>query len=113
SDHPGARRAAAYAPLSILHQVGFTERTSRHAAGELLPRLSTLTPPRGRGISLLHFPWSRLHRQLTGTLPCGARTFLRRSSRLRPSGALTITPFTWGRRVCGRSCRTPRSFRRA
>ncbi len=27
----------------ILHQVGFTERTSRQAAGELLPRLSTLT----------------------------------------------------------------------
>ena len=32
------------APNSILLQVGFTERTSRHAVGELLPRLSTLTP---------------------------------------------------------------------
>ena len=30
------------ASLSILHLVGFTERTSRQAAGELLPHLSTL-----------------------------------------------------------------------
>jgi len=29
-----------------------------------------------RGISLLHFPWSRLHWHFTSTLPCGARTFL-------------------------------------
>ena len=28
------------------------------------------------GISLLHFPWSHLHRGLPGTLPYGARTFL-------------------------------------
>ena len=39
----GARRAAACAPF-LLHQVGFTARTSRQAAGELLPRLSTLAP---------------------------------------------------------------------
>jgi hypothetical protein len=62
---------------SILHQVGFTERSSRHAAGELLPRLSILTPEKFRcGLFLLHFPWSRLHRVLPGTLPYGARTFL-------------------------------------
>ena len=28
------------------------------------------------GFFLLHFPWSCLHRPLTGTLPCDARTFL-------------------------------------
>ena len=28
------------------------------------------------GISLLHCLWSRLHRTLSGTLPCEARTFL-------------------------------------
>ena len=28
------------------------------------------------GIFLLHFPWSRLHRTLSGMLPCEARTFL-------------------------------------
>ena len=71
------RGIAAHASLSILHQVGFTARTSRQAAGELLPRLSILTSSIGRGgISLLHSPWSRLHRPLGGTLPCGARTFL-------------------------------------
>ena len=52
------RRVRALASLSILHQVGFTARASRQAAGELLPRLSTLAPfvRRVRGISLLHFP---------------------------------------------------------
>ena len=34
-----------------------------------------LQPP-GCCISLLHFPWSRLHWVLPSTLPCGARTFL-------------------------------------
>ena len=28
------------------------------------------------GIFLLHYPWSRLHRTLSGILPCEARTFL-------------------------------------
>ena len=32
------------------------------------------------GLFLLHFPWSRLHRVLPGTLPYGARTFLMRYS---------------------------------
>ena len=42
-----------YAPIPILHRVGFTERTSRHAAGELLPRLSILTRvKRGRFLSV-------------------------------------------------------------
>ena len=56
--------------------MGFTARTSRQAVGELLPRLSILTAPKCGGISLLHSPWSRLHRPLAGILPCGARTFL-------------------------------------
>ena len=30
------------------------------------------------GIFLLHWPWSRLHRTLSGILPCEARTFLTR-----------------------------------
>ena len=44
--------------------------------GELLPRLSTLTDPRIGGISLLHYPGSRLRRTLSVILPCEARTFL-------------------------------------
>ena len=85
------RRAAACVLLRILHRMGFTARTSRQAAGELLPRLSILTgilstfQPRLAddqreqdpcGLFLLHSPWSRLHRPLAGILPCGARTFL-------------------------------------
>ena len=52
------------------------------ADGSLLSCLSTLTgkPPHygsfPGGISLLHWPWSRLHRTLSGILPCEARTFL-------------------------------------
>ena len=61
----------------FLLRAGFTSRTSRQAAGELLPHLSTLTR-QACGISLLHFPWGRPRRTLSGTLPCGARTFLMR-----------------------------------
>ena len=40
---PRTRRADACVLIRILHQMGFTARTSRQAVGELLPRLSTLT----------------------------------------------------------------------
>ena len=79
---------AASALIPILHRVGFTGRSSRQAAGELLPRLSILTRADAGGIFLLHFPWSRLRRTLSGTLPCGARTFLMRTSRTQPPGLL-------------------------
>ena len=52
----------------ILHRVGFTSPACYQAAGELLPRLSILTAPKDGGFFLLHFPWSRLRRPLTGTL---------------------------------------------
>ena len=46
-------------------------------SGGLLHHLSTLTDGKSRsGIVLLHFPWSHLHRTLSGILPCEARTFL-------------------------------------
>ena len=41
-----------HASHCILHQVGFTSRTSRQAVGELLPRLSILTRRTGRYISV-------------------------------------------------------------
>ena len=45
--------------------------------GSLLHCPSTLTFFMKEGGSfLLHFPWSRLHRTLSGILPCEARTFL-------------------------------------
>ena len=39
----------------------------------------TALPPLPRNLGgsfLLHYPWSRLHRTLSGILPCEARTFL-------------------------------------
>ena len=47
---------------------GLQRRPVTRFAGELLPRLSILTVPKGGGFFLLHFPWSRLRRPLTGTL---------------------------------------------
>ncbi len=89
------------------------------AGGSLLHCLSTLTksmqdacfgnllckfPPGAKsargGLFLLHWPWSRLHRTLSGILPCEARTFLTcRLPPLRPAGrpketetALAVSP---------------------
>ena len=42
------------------------------------------------GIFLLHCLWSRLHRTLSGTLPCEARTFL--SDGLSAPGGAIIYP---------------------
>ena len=47
--------------------------------GSLLHCLSTLTRDVPGGLFLLHWPWSRLHRTLSGILPCEARTFLTRT----------------------------------
>ncbi len=38
----------------------------------------------------MHFPWSRLHRTLSGILPCEARTFL---THLRGCDRLFYLPF--------------------
>ena len=42
--------------LSVLLRIGFTGHKRLRCAGELLPRLSTLTRKNSGGISLLHFP---------------------------------------------------------
>ena len=44
--------------------------------GELLPRLSILTSPKGGGLFLLHFPGGYPRLTLSAILPCEARTFL-------------------------------------
>ena len=43
------------------------------------------------GISLLHYPWSRLHRTLSGILPCEARTFLTCSYE-QPRSSVLLAP---------------------
>ena len=54
---------------------GLQDGQVARAAGELLPRLSILTRPKPGGISLLHFPWSRLRRTLSGTLALWSSDF--------------------------------------
>ena len=61
----------------VLLRMGFTYApavTSKAVVSyTALPPLPELYPG---GIFLLHYPWSRLHRTLSGILPCEARTFL-------------------------------------
>ncbi len=66
-----------YRLASVLLQMGFTcapsvtrEAVVSYTALPPLPELYS------GGIFLLHYPWSRLHRTLSGILPCEARTFL-------------------------------------
>ena len=62
--------------FSVLLRMGFTGTPSVTRR----PVSSYLTfpplPDESGGIFLLHFPWSHLHRTLSGILPCEARTFL-------------------------------------
>ena len=122
------RRIAAHASLSILHQVGFTARTSRQAAGELLPRLSILassgeeracpkaSPPFTRSISValsLKSPSPAVNRH--PALWCSDFPHATGAcDRLASSQSFAIYEGVIPpcRRVCGRSCRTPRSCRR-
>ena len=62
-------RAAPWS-LFVLLRVGFTGTRDVTAAA--------VHPYRNAfgGLFLLHYPWSRLHRPLAGTLLCEARTFL-------------------------------------
>ena len=62
--------------LSVLLRIGFAGPCSLLHAGELLPRLSTLTGINAGGISLLHCPGGHPRRPLAVILLCEARTFL-------------------------------------
>ena len=75
----GTRRAGAIRSSAVLLRIGFTQPRSLLRAGELLPRLSTLTVTSHGGISLLHFPYGRPRLPLAAILPCEARTFLTHS----------------------------------
>ena len=55
----------------------YTASTRYRGSGGLLHRHSTLTADKSAAVSfLLHWPWSHLHRTLSGILPYEARTFL-------------------------------------
>ncbi len=55
SSHPGERPGQPCAPAAVLLRIEFTGPAGLPAAGELLPRLSTLTARMRGGISLLHY----------------------------------------------------------
>ena len=83
-------------------RAGFTSRTSRHAAGELLPHLSTLTR-QACGISLLHFPWGRPRRALSRCIR-RISTGKRNCARSTANMSRTIFPAARGRRKANVGC---------
>ena len=82
---------AIYVFYSVLLRMGFTYAlVCYRRGGSLLHCLSTLTRQSLAVSFLLHYPWSHLHRTLSGILPCEARTFLT----CPLSGALRLTAAT-------------------
>ena len=88
SDLPESRRAALCSLFGLASDGVYMCPACCQPGGSLLHCLSTLAGIAVRcfrGLFLLHCPGSRLHRPLTGILPCEARTFLTRKRKL-PSG---------------------------
>ena len=81
SSHPGSGRANLYAPIPVLLRIEFTASDTLEPMGELLPRLSTLTP-KGAVYLCCTFPEVAFGGRYPLSLPCGARTFL--MNRLSP-----------------------------
>ncbi len=73
---------------SVLLRMGFTCAPAVTSKAVVSYTAFPPLPAYAGGIFLLHWPWSHLHRTLSGILPCEARTFL----------------------VCHLSARQPRSF---
>ena len=76
SDPPESRPGRPVALFSVLLRMGFTYAPP--VTGRAVVSYTALPPLPGNpgGTFLLHYPWSRLHRTLSGILPCEARTFL-------------------------------------
>ena len=69
----------------------YTASARYRGSGGLLHRHSTLTADKSAAVSfLLHWPWSHLHRTLSGILPYEARTFLT----CRKAAAITYLTYT-------------------
>ena len=76
-DPPKARRAAVSLLFGLSSDGVYICHCCYQQCGSLLHCHSALTSIKDAGgIFLLHFPWSHLHRTLSGILPCEARTFL-------------------------------------
>ena len=95
----------AYIFRLMLLRIGFTGPRSLLRAGELLPRLSTLTASARGGISLLHSPWGRPRLPLAVILALGARTFLAPFlSKIGPLPSFPLTIIHYSQSIC--ACQT-------
>ena len=76
SDPPEGTTGSRIALCSVLLRMGFT--CAPAVTGRAVVSYTAFPPfPCMQGsLFLLHFPWSHLHRTLSGILPCEARTFL-------------------------------------
>ena len=63
---------------SVLLRMGFTCALSVTRQAVVSYTAFPPLPGEPGGLFLLHWPWSHLHRTLSGILPCEARTFLTR-----------------------------------
>jgi len=94
--YPGAARATPSLPYLALLRVGFT--VPRAVTGRAVRSYRTFSPLpvptracRPSAVCFLwHFPWAHAPQALPGTLPCGARTFLRAPGAQRPPGRLQL-----------------------
>ena len=90
------RRRAAGLSCSVLLRMGFTYAPRVTARAVVSYTAFAPLPAFAGGIFLLHWPGSRLHRTLSGILPCEARTFLTcslSSLQPRPSVPLRRVPY--------------------
>ena len=76
SDPPKSVTGSHIAFYSVLLRMGFTYALSVTRKAVVSYTALPPLPAKAGGIFLLHYPWSRLHRTLSGILPCEARTFL-------------------------------------
>ncbi len=89
SDLPESKPGRLIAFVLVLLRMGFTcaPVVTNRAVVSYTAFPPLLLRKRNSGIFLLHWPWSRLHRTLSGILPYEARTFL-----IRLVSAATIRP---------------------
>ena len=92
SDLPESRRAVLCSLFVLASDGVYMCPACYQSGGSLLHCLSTLTI--NGGLFLLHYPWSHLHRTLSGILPCEARTFLTCNlSVLQPRSSVLLITF--------------------
>ena len=104
SDPPKSVTGSHIAFYSVLLRMGFTYALSVTRKAVVSYTALPPLPAKAGGIFLLHYPWSRLHRTLSGILPCEARTFLTWPLSVLPAAIIHLTEhkrhFNTGFPVC-------------